>query len=106
MKRIIYLLVVMLLLCSAFAEGELKQTFSEDDNKLLIQEEYMDDAGQLYVGDKGFARHTLEDDEAGHVIREAYYDGQGKADRTIFLICAENILPESIIQRILSILYQ
>ena len=38
----------------------------------------------------------LSSPEVIRAIREAYYDGQSKHDRTIFLICAENILPESI----------
>ena len=38
----------------------------------------------------------LNDNQTLRAIREAYNDGRGKNDRTIFLVCAENIVPEAI----------
>ena len=67
-KELIALLALMLLTRPALAEGELKQTFS-DDNR-LTQEEYLDDEGRLCMGEKGFARHVLIYDDGGRVVRE------------------------------------
>ena len=71
-KLFIVLLVGALLFASALAEGDMVQTFSED-NTLLLQEDYTVD-GKLAVGPDGFARHTLDYDDAGRVVREAFYD--------------------------------
>ena len=38
----------------------------------------------------------LNDNKTLRAIREAYNDGRAKGDRTIFLVCAENIVPEAI----------
>ncbi|MBP5640513.1 MAG: AAA family ATPase [Victivallales bacterium] len=38
----------------------------------------------------------MSNPEVVRALRDAYYDGQDKPDRTIFLICAEHILPEAL----------
>ena len=74
MKReIIALLAVLLLARGACAEADKPQQYFRDD-QYLIQEEYVDEAGRLYVGEKGFARHVLTYDDGNHVIREEYFD--------------------------------
>ena len=64
----------VLLSQAGYAEGQIEQLFS-DDNK-LIQEDYKVDGGALAMGPDGFARHTLEYDERGNVVREAWLDDQ------------------------------
>ena len=73
MKRI-WLALVILLMISAYAFADangLEQSFLEDGR--LCQEDYLDDQGQLYIGEKGFARHVLVYDDENHVVREEYY---------------------------------
>ena len=74
MKReIIALLAVLMLARGACAEADKPQQYFKND-QYLIQEEYVYDAGKLYGGEKGFARHVLTYDDGNHVIREEYFD--------------------------------
>ena len=66
----------MLLSQTGYAEGAIEQLFS-DDNK-LIQEDYKIDGDALAVGPEGFARHLLDYDDRGNVIRESFLDADLK----------------------------
>ena len=68
------LLGFMLLSQTGSAEGRIEQFFSE--NNALLREDYLNAQDALEVGPEGFARHVLEYDGEGHVIREAFLDDQ------------------------------
>ena len=72
MKRIIGLMLILslLLIGSALGAPALQETRTEEG--LLTEEAYYD-GDKLVVGEKGFARHTIEYDEGGNAVTETYY---------------------------------
>ena len=68
-KQLIAALVILMLATSAQAD-DLKKSYNEEEK--LTREEYVDEQGNLFVGENGFARHVLLYD--GGYVREEYYD--------------------------------